>query len=121
MPLPNIPKEMLCQARSKRTGLPCKNVKAHSCNVCRMHGAHRPQKTPSGEDHWNFKHGKATKKKRAEDSINSTRLLLLVDLGRRLELFGENSKSPAGRKPDRYPKTDDMSLSEIVEHIENLR
>jgi hypothetical protein len=121
MPFPNIPKEMLCQARSKRTGLPCKNVKAYSCKVCRMHGAHRPQKAPSGEAHWNYQDGGSTKVKRTQDSINSTRLLLLVDLGKRVGLFGENSKSPAGRKPDRYPKTDDMSLSEIVELIENLR
>ena len=117
MPLPNIPKEMLCQARSKRTGLPCKNVKAYSCNVCRMHGAHRPQKAPCGEDHWNYQHGKATKKRRAEDAASATKLLLLRDLGNRLGMFGDQLTGLPGRRPKGYPLGEQMSAEDMIAMI----
>ena len=46
-----------------------------------MHGAHKSRQEPSDENHWNYQHGKATKKKRAKDALSAIRLLLLRDLG----------------------------------------
>jgi hypothetical protein len=89
MPLPSVLNgAQQCQAKSKRSGNRCLNPAAYGCRTCRFHGAHRPQEVASGEEHWNFKHGKATKKKRAEDAANATKLLLLRDLGNRLGMFG---------------------------------
>lgn len=48
-----------CAARSKRTGLPCKNPAVRDWPVCRMHGAGGGQ--PAGEKHPNYRHGLRTK------------------------------------------------------------
>jgi len=44
-----------CTAKSKRTGLPCKNPAVRGWKVCRMHGA-RGGANP-GKDHPNYRHG----------------------------------------------------------------
>lgn len=44
-----------CAAKSKRTGLPCRNPAVRGWNVCRMHGARGGAKP--GAAHPNFKHG----------------------------------------------------------------
>jgi hypothetical protein len=90
------------------------------CRTCRFHGAHRPQEVASGEEHWNFKHGQATKKKRSEDAANATKLLLLRDLGNRLGMFGDQPTGWAGRRPRSYPLTESMSAEELGVLIERL-
>jgi hypothetical protein len=85
-----------------------------------MHGAHKSRQSPSDENHWNFKHGKATKQKRAEDAANATKLLLLRDLGNRLGMFGNQPTGWAGRRPRYYPFTQTMSVEELVALIERL-
>ena len=121
MPLPSVLNgARQCQAKSKRSGNRCLNPAAYGCRTCRFHGAHRPQEVASGESHWNYKHGKATKKKRAEDAASATKLLLLRDLGNRLGLFGDQPTGWAGRKPRGYPHTESMSVEELIEQIESL-
>lgn len=44
-----------CRARSKRTGLPCRNPAVRDWAVCRMHGARGG--TSSGPDHPAYLHG----------------------------------------------------------------
>ena len=121
MPLPSVLNGApQCQAKSKRSGNRCLNPAAYGCRTCRFHGAHRPQEVASGESHWNFKHGKATKKKRAEDAASATKLLLLRDLGNRLGMFGNQPTGWAGRRPRSYPATETMSIAELIEQIESL-
>ena len=83
-----------------------------------MHGAHKSRQSPSDENHWNFKHGKATKQKRAEDAASATRLLLLRDLGLRIGLFGPEPTGWAGRRPRGYPLTEEMIAEELAEYID---
>ena len=119
MPLPSVLNgARQCQAKSKRSGNRCLNPAAYGCRTCRFHGAHRPQEAASGEEHWNFKHGKATKQKRAEDAASATKLLLLRDLGLRIGLFGPEPTGWPGRRPLSYPITEVMSVEELVALIE---
>ena len=48
-----------CQARSKRTGLPCRNPAVRGKRVCRMHGAHGG--APAGECNGRYRHGRYTR------------------------------------------------------------
>jgi hypothetical protein len=48
-----------CKARSKRTGLPCRNPPVRGWTVCRMHGA-RGGAQP-GAAHPRFRHGGRTR------------------------------------------------------------
>ena len=106
MPLPSVLNgARQCQAKSKRSGNRCLNPAAYGCRTCRFHGAHRPQQAASGESHWNFKHGKATKQKRAEDAASATKLLLLRDLGVKLGMFGTQPTGWPGRHPNLYAET----------------
>ena len=59
MPLPSISKHgaKQCTARSKRTGLPCKNPAAYGCRTCRMHGARKKESIKRGKAHPGFIHG----------------------------------------------------------------
>lgn len=55
---------MVCGAKT-RTGAACKNRPVTGKQRCRMHGG----ASPSGEGHWNYKHGfysKEERRKRAE-------------------------------------------------------
>jgi hypothetical protein len=47
-----------CQARSKRSGLPCKAPAVAGYRVCRMHGARGG--APEGTRNGNYRHGQAT-------------------------------------------------------------
>ena len=121
MPLPAVLNgASQCQANSKRSGKRCLNPAAFGCKRCRYHGAHRPHEAPAGEDHWNYQHGKATKKKRAEDAAASTKLLLLRALGVKLGLFGNQPAGWPGRKPQGYPATELMSVEGLITQIEEL-
>jgi len=48
-----------CNAKSKRTGLPCRSPAVRGYRVCRMHGAHGG--APEGKRNGNFRHGGRTK------------------------------------------------------------
>jgi len=48
-----------CQAKSKRTGLPCRSPAVKDYRVCRMHGARGG--APEGKRNGNFRHGGRTK------------------------------------------------------------
>ena len=118
MPLPSVLNGALqCQAKSKRSGKRCLNPAAYGCRTCRFHGAHRPQEAPSGKDHWNYQHGKSTKKKRAEDAASATKLLLLRDLGNRLGMFGDQLTGLPGRRPKGYPLGEQMSAEDMIAMI----
>lgn len=120
MPLPSVLNgARQCQAKSKRTRKRCLNPAAYGCRTCRFHGAHRPQEAPSGEAHWNFKHGQTTQKKRAQDAIAMTKLLLLRDLGITLGVFRGKTRW-SGRKPSRYLPRSHPSVSELIDEIERL-
>ena len=84
-----------------------------------MHGAHKSRQAPSDENHWNYQDGRASKKKRAEDAANATKLLLLRDLGNRIGLFGPEPNGWSGRRPKDYPLTETMSAQELVALIDN--
>lgn len=49
-----------CAARSKRSGLPCRNPAVRGWSVCRMHGARGGAKP--GKAHPNWKHGERSQK-----------------------------------------------------------
>ena len=121
MPLPSVLNgARQCQAKSKRSGNRCLNPAAYGCRTCRFHGAHRPQQAPSGEEHWNFKHGKATKQKRAEDAASATKLLLLRDLGLRIGLFGSKPTGWVGRPPTLCNSATKISIEALIGQIELL-
>ena len=70
MPLPSLYLHgaMQCRARSKRSGIQCKNPAAFGMPTCRMHGA-RPRHTIlSGEAHPNYRHGWETREAKARRS-----------------------------------------------------
>ncbi len=121
MPLPNVRLGVVprCRAKSKRSGERCWNLCAHgSATVCRMHGA-RPRETILCEEkHPNFKHGQATKKKRAEDAATATKLLLLRDLGKQLGMFGDQPTGWPGRRPNQYDHSAELTLLQLVTKIE---
>ena len=119
MPLPCIRKGTAnrCEGKSKRTGLPCQNPSAFGCKTCRMHGAHR-KKVATGDNHWNLQHGRSTKKKRAESSALSMKLLILRDLGVFGGLFGEKLPKLRGRPPKGYRR--DFALEDLLAKITEL-
>ena len=118
MPLPSILNgARQCETKSKRSGNRCLNPAAYGCRTCRFHGAHRPQEVASGESHWNFKHGQATKKKRAEDAASATKLLLLRDLGVKLGMFGTQPAGWVGRPPKLYCAANKLSIQALVGQI----
>lgn len=124
MPLPNVRLGIVprCKAKSKRSGGRCWNLCAHgSATVCRMHGARPKETTLRGEQHPNFKHGRATKKKRNQDAASATKLLLLRDLGQKLGMFGDKPTGWAGRKPRGYTVTEKLSMDDVVTRIEKLK
>ena len=55
-----------CQAKSNRTGLPCRSPAVQGYRVCRMHGARGG--APAGKKNGNFRHGGRTK-----DATNASR------------------------------------------------
>jgi hypothetical protein len=123
MPLPNVTLGVVprCQAKSKRSGKRCWNLCAHgSVKVCRMHGARPKETTLRGEQHPNFKHGKATGEKRKQNAVSATRLLLLRDLGLRIGLFGSKPTGWVGRPPTLYNYATKISIEALIGQIELL-
>ena len=104
MPLPSITKHRAkqCTAKSKRTGLPCKNPAAYGCRSCKVHGARRPESIKRGKDHVNFVHGRRTLEAQLEQSAASRRLQQLEDA---MHLLGmTTAKRSRGRKANGYCK-----------------
>lgn len=89
MPLPcvSIYGADQCQAKSKRTGLPCNNPAAFGCRTCRMHGAHRSRRAAAGINHWNHRHGRETLAARRLRSKALAELKQLLVIGRLLGVF----------------------------------
>jgi hypothetical protein len=54
----NMHKAKRCQARSKRTGNPCRAPAVKGWDVCRMHGARGG--APKGRRNGNYRHGGRT-------------------------------------------------------------
>lgn len=46
-----------CQGTSRQTGKPCKKWAEEGRNYCKFHGG----RTPTGQNHWNYKHGRYAK------------------------------------------------------------
>ncbi len=104
MPLSSITKHRAkqCTAKSKRTGLPCKNPAAYECRACRMHGARKAESIKRGEQHPNFVHGNRTLEAQAEQSATSRRLQQIEDA---MHLLGmTTAKRSRGRKANGYCK-----------------
>jgi hypothetical protein len=66
-----------------------------------MHGAHRSRNSAKGENHYNYKHGEATKTARAEHAKRSAELHQLVALGNEIGLF-DGKAALRGRPPKKY-------------------
>jgi len=115
MPLPSISKHNAkhCTAKSKRTGLPCKNPAAYGCRTCRMHGARKAESIKRGEQHPNYIHGKRTLEAQLEQSATSRRLQQLEDAMHLLNMT--TAKRSRGRKANRYKKL--TSVDEIKKAI----
>lgn len=64
MPLPNLSKRCIARCRS-RGGARCWNPAAYGCATCRYHGAKPRETVRAGEQHWNYRHGEATKSAKA--------------------------------------------------------
>ena len=104
MPLSSITKHRAkqCTAKSKRTGLPCKNPAAYECRACRMHGARKAESIKRGEQHPNYLHGRRTLEAQAEQSATSRRLQQIEDA---MHLLGmTTAKRSRGRKANGYCK-----------------
>ena len=71
---------MKCNART-RSGTPCKRSPTLSKKRCKFHGG----LSPSGENHWNYKHGRCTKvaRERSKEVNAELRYLeaLMIQLG----------------------------------------
>ena len=91
MPLPHI--KILCSAKSKRTGLPCRNPAAYGCRTCKSHGAHQIRR---GKDAPNFKTGIYSESGIAEYRAGMARLQELERVGFEAGLLTGNKSK--GRK-----------------------
>ncbi len=111
MPLPSMRLygAKQCAAKSKRTGLPCKNPAAYGCRTCKVHGARKAETIKRGEQHPNYVHGGRTLETQAEQSATSRRLQQIEDA---MHLLGmTTAKRSRGRKAAGYYKI--TSLDEI--------
>lgn len=74
-----------CTAKSKRTGLPCRNPAVRGWAVCRMHGARGGAKP--GKGHPNWKHGE-----RSQEAVALRGLInRLMREARCSDILGEKS------------------------------
>jgi hypothetical protein len=83
MPLPNVlsGRTARCKARSKRSLGRCRNPCAYGMQVCRFHGARRPETIKRGSNHPNFQHGRETFEARRHRIEAMSRIRDLVELG----------------------------------------
>jgi hypothetical protein len=73
-----------CQAKSKRSGLPCRAPAVGGYRVCRMHGARGG--APKGKRNGNYRHGQATNDARS-------RMARINYLGRMLRRIRREEKA----------------------------
>ena len=113
-----------CQATAKHSRVQCKKAALRGKNVCRTHGgASTGPKTEQGRQRCagaKTIHGTQTRETRKQNAISATKLLLLRELGNRLNLFGPQPNGFPGRRPRDYPATELMSVEELVEMVEKL-
>lgn len=104
MPLPSMRLfgAKQCTARSRRSGLSCKNPAAYGCKTCKVHGARKPESIKRGKDHPNFVHGRRTLEAQAEQSTASRKLQQLEDAMHVLKMT--TAKRTPGRKASGYYK-----------------
>jgi hypothetical protein len=99
MPLPNIlsGKTKRCKAKCKARGDQCRNPAAYGMNVCRYHGARKPETIMRGANHPQHKHGQETIEAKAGRSLRLVELRDLEALSFSLGI----AKGPKwrGRKP----------------------
>lgn len=99
MPLPNIltGKAKRCRAKCKARGDRCRNPAAYGMNVCRYHGARKPETIMRGASHPLYRHGQETLEEKAN---RSQRLGELRELEALSFVLG-TAKGPKwrGRKP----------------------
>ena len=114
MPLPSQKYGALqCLARSKRSGVRCRNNAVSASNVCRMHGFVTKDKVKRGEQHPNYVHGNRTLESQKQASEQSARLQMMEDA---LHLLGmTTAKRSRGRKSAMYCKI--TSVDEIKKAI----
>lgn len=104
MPLPSIRTHgaKQCAAKTKRTGLPCKNPAAYGCSSCRLHGARKKESIKRGKLHPNYLHGNRTLESQKKSSEQSLKLQQLEDA---MHLLGMTiAKRSRGRKANGYKK-----------------
>jgi hypothetical protein len=115
-----------CQAMSKRTGKQCGAPadRQSKTGKCKWHGGRSTgPKTEQGRAKCaesKTVHGKDTRKRRKQNAVSMVKLLLLRDLGNRLNLFGPLPNGFPGRRPNSYPDTRLMTTEELVKEIDNL-
>lgn len=115
MPLPSQKYGALqCLARSKRSGVRCRNNAVSTSNVCRMHGFVPKDKVKRGEQHPNYVHGGRTLEAQVEQSAASRRLQQLEDAMHLLNIT--TAKRSRGRKASGYSKITSMyEIKKIIE------
>ncbi len=99
MPLPNIVagKTARCKAKCKARGDRCWNPAAYGKSVCRYHGSHKHNNSMPSEQHWNYQHGRETKKSKAERSAMLAELRIIEAISFALGIA--SGSRWAGRKP----------------------
>lgn len=78
---------MSCNAKT-RSGSPCQKAPLVNKKRCRLHGG----MSPSGADHWNYKHGHCTLEARKASQRENEVIHLLKDLGRQDGIFVKKSR-----------------------------
>lgn len=75
---------MKCNAKTRSGGL-CKVHRLKGRSRCRLHGG----LSPSGEAHWNYRHGNRTKEAIARNALISNQIEMLEAIGLSIGLFSE--------------------------------
>lgn len=113
MPLPSQKYGALqCLARSKRSGVRCRNNAVSTSNVCRMHGFVTKDKVKRGEQHPNYVHGNRTLESQKQASEQSKLLQQLEDALHLLDMT--TAKRSRGRKASGYCKIKSVDEIKII-------
>lgn len=102
-----------CSAKSRRSGVRCRNNAVLTSNVCRMHGYVPKDKVKRGEAHGMFKDGNRTLEAQRQSSEQSARLSQYEDALHLLRMT--SAKRIRGRKAAGYWKI--KSVNEIKKII----
>jgi len=102
MPLPNVlsGKTKRCKAKCKaRVGEQCRNPAAYGMNVCRYHGARKPETIMRSTDHWNYQDAGQTLPERQERHEMAVFFHETENLMAKLGMLAPGSTRTRGRKP----------------------